>query len=134
MSDPGSIIPVSDEQAKAIQDAIKALRGVGGFLKQILGTVPEDLVGYFGGDLLKVRRAENAARIIEKAREKLQARNATPKRPSISIILPLLIAAADEDRDELQQYGPGSWLRLRTRRAPHRSASNLLKPRRRWTR
>jgi hypothetical protein len=108
MSDPGSIIPVSDEQAKAIQDAIKALRGVGGFLKQILGTVPEDLVGYFGGDLLKVRRAENAARIIEKAREKLQARNATPKRPSISIILPLLIAAADEDRDELQEI----WARL----------------------
>ncbi len=50
MSDPGSIIPISDEQAKAIQEAIKALQGVGGFLKQILGTVPEDLVGYFGGD------------------------------------------------------------------------------------
>jgi hypothetical protein len=120
MSDPGSIIPVSDEQAKAIQDAIKALRGVGGFLKQILGTVPEDLVGYFGGDLLKVRRAENAARIIEKAREKLQARNATPKRPSISIILPLLIAAADEDRDELQEI----WARLLAAAAdPARAAS-----------
>jgi hypothetical protein len=70
MSDQGSIIPITDEQAKAIQEAINALRDVGGFLKEILGTVPQDLVGYFGGDLLKVRRAENAARIIQKAKER----------------------------------------------------------------
>jgi hypothetical protein len=106
--DQGSLIPVSDEQAKAIQEAIKALRGVGGFLREILGTVPEDLVGYLGGDWLKVRRAENLARILDKMRERLQERNAKTEQPSISIVLPLLIAAADESRDELQDI----WARL----------------------
>lgn len=108
MSDPGSLIPISDEQAKAIQEALKALQGVGGFLREVIGTVPEDLVGYFGGDWLKIRRAENAARMIEQAKARLEARNVKPERPSISVALPLLIAAADEDRDELQEI----WARL----------------------
>jgi Abortive infection alpha len=108
MSDTGSLIPISDEQAKAVQEALKALQGVGGFLREVLGTVPEDLVGYFGGDWLKIRRAENAARMIEKAKARLEARNVKPERPSISVALPLLIAAADEDRDELQEI----WARL----------------------
>jgi len=64
MSDAGSLISVSDEQSKAIQEALKTLQGVGGFLREILGTVPQDLVGYLGGDWLKVRRAENLARIM----------------------------------------------------------------------
>jgi len=51
MSDPGSLIPPSDEQAKAIQEAIKALRGLGEFLEKTLGTVPEDIVGLLGGGL-----------------------------------------------------------------------------------
>jgi Abortive infection alpha len=108
MPDQGSVIPISDEQAKAIQEAIKALRGVGGFLKEILGTVPQDLIGYFGGDLLKVRRAENFARTIQKAKARLDARNAVPEPPSISILLPLVVAAAEESRDELQDI----WARL----------------------
>jgi abortive infection alpha-like protein len=115
MSDSASLTPISDEQAKAAQEAfkaaqeaLKALRGVGGFLKEILGTVPEDLVGYLGGDLLKVRRAENVARMIEKMRERLRQRKAETEPPSISIALPLMIAAADEDRDELQEI----WARL----------------------
>lgn len=103
-----ALIPITDEQAKAIQEALKALQGVGGFLREMLGTVPEDLVGYFGGDWLKIRRAENAARMIERAKARLEARNAKPERPSISVALPLLIAAADEDRDELQDI----WARL----------------------
>jgi hypothetical protein len=108
MSDPGSLIPLGDEQAKLLREAIKALQDVGGFLRQMFGTVPEDIVGYLGGDWLKVRRAQNLARIVQKARERLEARNVDPARPSISIALPLLIAAADEDRDELQEI----WARL----------------------
>lgn len=108
MPESGSLISISDAQADAIKKAIEALQGVGGFLREILGTVPEDLVGYFGGDWLKVRRAENAARIIQLAKERLEARNARPERPSVSVALPLLIAAADEDRDELQEL----WARL----------------------
>ena len=116
MSDPGSLIPFGDEQAKAVQEAakaaqeaLKALRGVGGFLKDTLGTVPRDLVGYLGGDWLAVRRAENLARILEKAEERLKARGAEPAEPaSLSVSLPLLVAAADESRDELQDI----WARL----------------------
>jgi hypothetical protein len=51
------VIPISDEQAKAIQEALKALQGVGGFLKKTFGTLPQDIVGLLGGDYLKVRRA-----------------------------------------------------------------------------
>jgi abortive infection alpha-like protein len=107
MSD--SVIPISDEQAKLGQKALEVLQGFGGFLREILGTVPEDLVGYLGGDLLKVRRAENLARILEKARERLRARRVEgPEPASLSLALPILVAGADESRDELQDL----WARL----------------------
>jgi hypothetical protein len=116
MSDTRSLIPISDEQAnavqevaKATQEALKALRGVGGFLKKTLGTTPEDLVGYLGGDWLKVRRAENLARILEKSKERLRARHVEPEEPaSLSLALPILISASNESRDELQDL----WARL----------------------
>jgi hypothetical protein len=109
MSDPGNLIPISDEQAKAIQEALKTLQGFGGFLKDTLGTVPEDLVGYLGGDWLRVRRFENIVRLIEKFRERLKARKTKIEEPiSLSVALPLLRAAADESRDELQDL----WARL----------------------
>jgi hypothetical protein len=33
------IVPITDEQAKAIQEALKALQGLGGFVKETFGTV-----------------------------------------------------------------------------------------------
>jgi hypothetical protein len=108
MSEQGSIIPISDEQSKAIQEALKALQKAGGALRQIFGTVPEDLVGYLGVDWLKVRRTENIAEILEKAQARLNARKASIEQPSISVTLPLLIASAAESRDELQEI----WARL----------------------
>jgi Abortive infection alpha len=97
------LIPISDEQAKAIQEALKTLRGLGGFLRETFGTIPEDLVGLLGGDRLKVLRAENLARILDKARDRLRARGVKALEPaSLSITLPILTAAADESRDELQ--------------------------------
>jgi hypothetical protein len=110
MSDPGSsLIPITDEQAKALQEALKTLQGIGGFLKQTFGTVPEDLVGLLGGDWLKARRLENFARIAQKAQERLKARHVdAPEPPRLSILLPLINAAADEEDDELQDM----WARL----------------------
>jgi len=103
MSNSNTVIPISDEQAKAIQEALKTLQGFGGFLRETFGTVPQDVVGLLGGDWLKVRRAENLARILAKARERLRARGVeTPEPASLSIGLPILSAAADESRDELQ--------------------------------
>jgi hypothetical protein len=91
-----STIPSSDEQAK------KALQGSGGFLKKTFGTVPEDIVGLLAGDWLKVRRAENIARMAEKAKERLKARGVETSEPaSLSLTLPIFEAAADESRDEL---------------------------------
>jgi hypothetical protein len=109
MTDPGSLIPISDEQAKALDQALKTLQGLGGFLKETFGTVPGDLVGLLGGDWLKVRRLENFARIVEKARKRLKARHVdAPEPPRLAILLPLVIAAADEEGDELQDI----WARL----------------------
>jgi hypothetical protein len=124
MTESTSIIPVSDEQAKAIQEALKTLRGLGSFLEKTFGTVPQDLVGLLGGDWLKVRRAENLARILEKARERLRARGVEAPQPaSLSLALPLLVAAADESRDELQEI----WARLLAAAAdPNRAQSFRL--------
>lgn len=116
MSDGGDLIPITDAQAKALQElakaaqegskaaqeALKALQGFGSFLRETFGTVPEDVVALLGGNWLKVRRAEQLVRMLEKARARLRARKVTPEWPSPSLLLPLLIAAADESRDELQ--------------------------------
>jgi hypothetical protein len=99
----GNLVPLSDEQAKAVQEALKTLQGFGGFLRETFGTVPQDVVGLLGGDWLKVRRAKNLAEIIEKTKEKLEARHVKPDEPaSPSLIIPILVAAADESRAELQ--------------------------------
>jgi hypothetical protein len=116
MSDPGNLIPISEEQSKAIQEASKAaqeafktLQGIGGFLRKTLGTVPEDLVGYLGGDWLRARRFENVVRLLEKLKERIEARKTKVEEPiSLSVALPLFRAAADESRDELQDL----WARL----------------------
>jgi hypothetical protein len=53
MADSGGVIPISDEQAKAIQEALKTLQGLGGFLRETFGTVPEDIVALLGGNWLR---------------------------------------------------------------------------------
>src|SRR3954470_9613782 len=95
-----NLVPISDEQAKAIQEALKALQGLGGFLRETLGTVPSDVVGLLGGDYLKVRRAENLSKIIDKAKKRLEHADVKTEPPPLSLMLPILVAAADEDRDE----------------------------------
>ena len=98
----GNLIPVSDEQAKAIQEALKTLQGIGGFLQSTFGTLPQDIVGMLGGDYLKVRRAENIVRITEKAKKRLADRAVENADAPPSLAIPILIAAGDESRDELQ--------------------------------
>src|SRR6266481_2749018 len=103
------LIPISDEQAKLLQEALKTLRSVGGYLREVLGTVPEDLVGLLGGDWLKVRRAENVVVLLQKYRERLEARGVKETQPAnLTIALPLFQAAANESREQLQDM----WARL----------------------
>src|SRR5215831_2743002 len=121
MSD-NSIIPITEEQAKAAQEALKALRGFGDFLRETFGRTPQDLVGLLGGDWLKVRRAENIARIVQKSRDRLKARGVDGAEPaSLSVGLPILVAAAAESREELQDI----WARLLAASADPSRASHF---------
>lgn len=104
-----TFIPISDEQAKAGQEVVKALGGLGSFVKQTLGTVPEDLVGYLGGDWLRFRRIENIAKLMDLTKQRLEAWKVEPQHPAtLSLTLPILRAAADESREDLQDL----WARL----------------------
>jgi hypothetical protein len=58
------LIPISDEQAKLGQEIVTALRELGGFFGRALGSTPEDLVGYLGGDWLRARRGVNIVRVV----------------------------------------------------------------------
>jgi hypothetical protein len=105
----GSLIPISDEQAKLGQEILKTFRGFGSFIGEALGSTPEDLIAYLGGDWLRVRRAENLVKLLEQAKARLAERNVQEPIPaSLSIALPILRDAADEDREELVDL----WARL----------------------
>jgi hypothetical protein len=120
-----SLIPISDEQAKAIREALKVLQGLGSFLDKVLGDVPQNLVNYLGGDWLRVRRAENLYKMISRARNRLEAwRVETPISPSLSVTIPLLRDAADESREEIQEL----WARLLAA-AMDPSKTNLVRQR-----
>lgn len=109
------IVPVTDEQAKAIAEAFKfgsqsleTARKFGGFLAKALGTVPEDLVGLLGGDWIRYRRAEQMVRLTQRAQALLADRSVDPEPVSLALAIPLLEAAADESRPELAEL----WARL----------------------
>jgi hypothetical protein len=106
---PDSIIPISDEQAKLGQEIVKMLRGAGSFLDKALGSTPQDLIAYLGGDWLRVRCVENLVKLFERARQRLADWHVSEPRPAaLSIALPILQGAADEDREELADL----WARL----------------------
>jgi hypothetical protein len=105
----GSLIPISDEQAKLGQEIVGAGRDIGGYLAGILGDLPKDLVGLLIGNRVKVRRAERLAELWHKAQERLRNQGiGEPEPPSLKIALPILAAAADETREEIQDL----WMRL----------------------
>jgi hypothetical protein len=110
------LIPLSDEQAKAIQEVAKAtgtalslVEKAGAYVGWVLGTLPADLVGVLGGDLLAQVRIRNLAKYAQRTEEILRDRGVTVPEPiSPSLAIPLLRAAADESREELQEL----WARL----------------------
>jgi Abortive infection alpha len=101
---------LSDDEAKAVTEVAKtggkiidAGIGIGSFIRGTLGTIPEDLIGIAGGDWLHQKRRRNLAK-IEAETEKLLEGVALERisEPSVSVVVPLLEAAADEAREELQ--------------------------------
>jgi hypothetical protein len=89
--------------------AVKPLQRFEEVLEKTFGTAPQNVVALLGDDGSKVRRAENLARIVDKASDILKARRIKVTEPaSLSIVEPILLAAAPESRDELQDI----WARL----------------------
>jgi hypothetical protein len=90
------------EVAKATGKAIDVVSGIGRYAAEIFGDLPKDAIGILG-DRLKHRRIENAAVLEERTRAKLAGID--PSRlsdPSPSVFIPLLTAAADEERESLR--------------------------------
>lgn len=74
------------------------------YVGRILGTAPEDAVGLVLGDPLHYVRAAIAGALDRKIQSKLERRRLTETRPvSPSVAIPLIRAAYDEGREELQE-------------------------------
>ncbi|MFT5699791.1 MAG: hypothetical protein ACI8ZB_002657 [Desulforhopalus sp.] len=103
------------EEAKATQEVakfgMKALDSgdkLGSFLSKVFGTVPSDVVGVLGGDLLHHVRIRNAVKLAQRTDEILRARGVTSEPMSPSVAIPILTAAQDETREDLREL----WARL----------------------
>jgi hypothetical protein len=103
-----SLIPISDEQAKLGQELVKAGSGLAGWFADLLGHLPEDLMGLLIGDRVRAKRIEKTAVLWHKTRERLRDRGIDPEPPSLKYAIPILEAAADEENEELQDL----WARL----------------------
>jgi Abortive infection alpha len=104
-----SLIPISDEQAKLGQELVKAVRDASGYVTDILGDIPKDLLGLLVGDRVKAKRIERIEMLWRQTRERLGDRGvADPEPPSLKYAIPILEAAADEENEELEDI----WSRL----------------------
>jgi hypothetical protein len=113
MTKNGEILSKEEAQAisataKTADRAIEAIQQFGSFLGRVFGTVPEDIVGLFG-DYLQHLRIRNFSRLQQRTEEILASRpniEIVPVSPTLAI--PLISAAQDESRPELQEI----WARL----------------------
>jgi hypothetical protein len=102
------IAKATGELAKTSGKVVDASTSFGSWLSKTLGTIPEDLLGIAGGDFLHEQRKRNLISLKAKTAEIRTRINAgPPQEPSVSVVLPLLKAAADEQRPELQELWAG---------------------------
>ena len=94
------------EAAKTAGEIVKAAGGLGSYLAKVLGSIPENVLGLAVGDWLDHKRRrhlaileDNTARVLEEIRINHPERLTEP---SPSVLIPLLQAAVDESREELQ--------------------------------
>lgn len=91
------------EAAKLGSKALDVTSDFGGYISRTLGTIPEDALGLLGGDWLHEKRRRNLAEMKARTVEILTKTGTQEiSEPSPSIVIPLLAAAADESRPELQ--------------------------------
>jgi hypothetical protein len=103
-------IPVTDEQAKAVQKladfgttVVEETGQLARYMGRVLGTAPEDVVGLVIGDPLHLVRTAIAFKYDEWITRLHRNRGVTPEPVSPSLAIPLLRAAYDESRPELQE-------------------------------
>jgi len=103
-------IPVTDEQAKAVQKladfgttVVEEAGQLARYAGRVLGTAPEDAVGLVIGDPLRFVRTATALKYDEWITRLHRDRGVTPQPVSPSLAIPLLRAAYDESRPELQE-------------------------------
>jgi hypothetical protein len=106
-----AVASLTDEQSKAVQSvsefgatALKEGADLTRYAGRILGTVPHDAVGILIGDPLRFVRTAIAAQydvLLDKILKHRGVKEAQPVSPSIA--LPLIRAAYDEGRPELQK-------------------------------
>jgi hypothetical protein len=99
-----SIIPVTDAQAKLGKTAIEEGGKLGRYVGRILGDVPSDMVQVFIGQHLRFARILIADSYDRRIREILERRNAKTEPLSPSVAIPLITAAYEESRPELQAF------------------------------
>jgi Abortive infection alpha len=121
-------VPITDEQAKAVQklaDFGTTVVEEGGqlarYVGRVLGTAPHDAVGIVLGDPLHFVRTAIAAKYDELLTRVLRSRNVSPQPVSPSLAIPLLRAAYDESRPELQEL----WAHLIASAMDPRRASSV---------
>jgi hypothetical protein len=102
------IAKATGELAKTSGKVVDASTSFGSWLSKTLGTIPEDLLGIAGGDWVHEQRKRNLISLQAKTAEIRERINAgPPQEPSVSVVLPLLRAASDEARPELQMLWAG---------------------------
>lgn len=105
------MLPVTDEQAKAIQKSPEFGTTIVGetgqlarYVGRVLGTAPEDAFAVVIGEPLRYLRARIAYEVDERLTRIFNSRGIKNPQPiSPSLALPLLNAAYDESRPELQE-------------------------------
>jgi hypothetical protein len=129
-----SLLPISDEQAILGQELVKALRDGSGYLTDILGDLPRDLIGYLIGDRVKAKRIERMAVLWQRTRERLRDRGTDPEPPSLKYAIPILEAAADRRTRSYKTSGRVCWPPRWTRTDETRCARPSSPQSSKWTR
>jgi hypothetical protein len=97
-----------EETAKAAGKAVDVAAGAGKYVVDVLGELPHDLLG-IAGDWVKQKRARRWAELSAETEKILYGRGARERiDPSPSVVIPLIAAAIDEDRDGLKEL----WAKL----------------------
>ena len=104
------MLPVTDEQAKAVtavaefgKTVVEQGSPLARAFGRVVGTIPEDVVGLVFGDPLRYLRTKQALKLEEKITRILEKREVKQTEPvSLSVAIPLLSAAYDESRAELE--------------------------------